>query len=66
MKKVKIDKRACRKVGAEPLNTSTDNGMLYMDNIKYIIRTRVKTMAHHRLLVVYFYECKRMQAGDTA
>lgn len=64
MKTVKIDKCACRKVGAEPLNTSTDNGMLYMDNIKYIIRTRVKTIAHHRLLVVYFYACERVRAGD--
>lgn len=64
MKTVKIDKRACRKVGAVPLNTSTGNGMLYMDNVKYIVRTGVKTIAHHRLLVVYFYACERMQAGD--
>lgn len=64
MKTVKIDKRACRKVGAEPLNITKGSGMLYVDNIKYIVRARVKTIAHHRLLVVYFYACERMLAGD--
>lgn len=64
MKTVKIDKRACRKVGAEPLNIPIGNGMLHDDNIKYLVRTRVKVIAHHRLLVVYFYACERVRAGD--
>ena len=64
MKTVKIDKCACRKVGAEPLNISLNNGLLHADSIKYVFRARVRIIAHHKVLVLYGYECKRILAGD--
>ena len=64
MKTVKIDKCACRKVGAEPLSISLNNGLLHADSIKYIFRARVRIIAHHKVLVIYGYDCERVLAGD--
>lgn len=51
----KIDKKACREFLDPKLGMDTDNGLLYTENIKYIIRTSIKIVGHRRLLILYLY-----------
>ena len=61
----KIDKRACRKVAQEPVRIHPGNALLYIPDIQYVLRSRVRNISGKRLLVIYFIPVKAAAAGNT-
>ena len=51
---MKLDRRKCRKYADRNLKIPKSNGLLYAEQIKYIIRTAVKVIDHHRVLAVSY------------
>ena len=61
---MKLDKRACRHAANVPLLISLNAGVLYTEQVKYLVTAAVKLLGGHRALAVYFYECERLRAND--
>lgn len=61
---MKLDKRACRHAANVPLLISLNAGVLYTEQVKYLVTAAVKLLGGHRVLAVYFYECERLKAND--
>lgn len=61
---MKLDRRKCRKYADRNLKIPKSNGLLYAEQIKYIIRTAVKVIDHHRVLVLYVYSQEEAVEGD--
>ena len=61
---MKLDRRKCRKYADRNLKIPKSNGLLYAEQIKYIIRTAVKIIDHHRVLVLYVYSQEEAVEGD--
>ena len=61
---MKLDKRACRHAANVPLHISLNAGVLYTEQVKYLVTAAVKLLGGHRVLAVYFYECERLKAND--
>lgn len=59
---MKINKKECRKFADPGLKMNQRNGLLHAGNVKYIVRTAVKNIGGHRILVLYIY--LREQAAD--
>ena len=57
-----LNKRACRKY-ADPKLKLADNGLLHAEQVDYIIRTAVKLIDHHRVLVLYIYDRAEAEQG---
>ena len=61
---MKLDKRACRHAANVPLHISLNAGVLYTEQVQYLVTAAVKLLGGHRVLAVYFYECERLKAND--
>lgn len=61
---MKLDKRKCRKFAIPDRKLSLGSGILHAKQINYIITTAVKTINHHRTLVLYIYPRKQASGGD--
>ncbi len=61
---MKIDKRKCRKYAEAGLKMNRNCGMLHAEGIKHIIRTAVKNIGGHRILVMYVYPREKAASGD--
>ena len=51
----RIDKKACRQFLEPSLAPNSDYGLFLVPKLKYIIRTAVKIVGHHRLLILCLY-----------
>ena len=61
---MKLDRRKCRKFAERDLNIPRGNGLLYAQQIEYIIRTAVRVIDHHKVLVLYVYSREEAAEGD--
>ena len=61
---MKIDKRKCHEYSIPNRKLPSGSGILYAKQINYIVTTAVKTIAHHRTLVLYIYPRKQITKGD--
>lgn len=59
-----LDKRKCRAYAVPNRRLSPANGILHAKQIAYIVTTAVKTIAHHRTLVLYIYSREQAVRGD--
>lgn len=57
---MKLNKRKCREFASPGLKMKKSSGLLHARQIEYIIRTAVKQIDHHKVLVLYVYP--RIQA----
>lgn len=61
---MKINKRRCRESVKANWTMDKNNGLLYAEQIKYILRTVVKNIGGKRLLVIYVYSRQQATAGN--
>lgn len=61
---MKLDRRKCRKYADRELKIPKSNGLLYAEQIGYIIRTAVRVIDHHRVLILYVYPQEDVMEGD--
>ena len=61
---MKLDRRKCRKYADRELKIPKSNGLLYAEQIGYIIRTAVRVIDHHRVLILYVYPQEDVTEGD--
>lgn len=61
---MKINKRRCRESVKSNWTMDKNNGLLYAEQIKYILRTVVKNIGGKRLLVIYVYSRQQAAAGN--
>ncbi len=61
---MKLDKRKCREYAIPDRKLSSESGIFHAKKINYIVTTAVKTIAHHRILVLYVYPRKQASKGD--
>lgn len=61
---MKINKRKCRAYAVPDRKLSSANGILHAKQINYIVTAAVKTIAHHRTLVLYIYPREQAVRGD--
>ena len=61
---MKLDRRKCRKYADRELKIPKSNGLLYAEQIGYIIRTAVRGIDHHRVLILYVYPQEDVMEGD--
>lgn len=59
-----INKREYRKYSNPGLRMNPNNGLLYAEQVKYIIRTAVRNIAGQRLLIIYVYAREQVAAGN--
>lgn len=58
-----LNKRACREY-ADPQLKMADTGLLHAEQVDYIIRTAVRLIEHHRVLVLYIYDRAEAAQGS--
>lgn len=61
---MKLNKRKCREFAIPDKKLPSGSGILYAKQIAYIITTAIKTINHHRTLVLYIYPRKQTSGGD--
>lgn len=61
---MKLDRRKCRKQAVLELKIPKSNGLLYAEQVEYLIRTAVKVIDHHRILILYVYSRADAVEGD--
>ncbi len=59
-----VDKKACKEFADPELKFNLDSGVLYLENITYIIRTAIKNIAGSRTLILYLYDREKLLAMD--
>lgn len=59
-----MNKRALRKFAIPDSKPNPRNGVFCAKQIKYIVRTAVKNIDHHRTLVLYIYAKEKVLAGE--
>jgi len=59
-----LDKRLCRKFADPGLTIPPCHGLLYAEQVKYIVRTAVKIIGCHRILVLYVYDREQAARGN--
>ena len=60
-----LDKKLCRRFADPRLTIPPGHGLLHAEQVKYIIRTAVRIIGHHRVLVLYVYSCELLLKGDS-
>lgn len=60
-----LDKKLCRKFANPDMSIPPSHGLLLAEQVKYIIRTAVKIIGHHRILILYIYSCEKVTNGDS-
>ena len=61
---MKLNKKECRKYADPGPAISPDHGLLHAPQVNYIVRAAVKTIDHHRVLVLYVYSRQQAAQGD--
>ncbi len=59
-----VNKRACRALALPKLAITKDNGLLYVQQVEYLIHTAVKNIAGKRYLIVYIYQREALLQAD--
>lgn len=59
-----MNKRALRKFAVPDRKPNPKNGIFCAEQVKYVVRTAIKNIDHHRTLVLYVYVKKNVLAGD--
>lgn len=59
-----LDKKLCRKFANPELTIHSGHGLLHAKQVKYIIRTAVRIIGRHRVLILYIYSCEQVIKGD--
>lgn len=58
-----LSKRACRKYADPKLAFCQNSGLLYCEQIKYILRTAIKNVGGKRVLILYVYLREQLEKG---
>jgi predicted RNA-binding Zn-ribbon protein involved in translation (DUF1610 family) len=59
-----MNKRECQKYADCPLHIRPNDGLLCASQIGWLVRTDVKTIDHHRTLIIYFYPREQVAQGN--
>ena len=57
---MKLNKKACRKFCSPSLKISKRNGLLHAKQVTYLVRTAIKIIDHHRVLILYIYNREQL------
>lgn len=61
---MKLNKKECRSYAVPELKFAKNNGLLYAEQIKHIIRTGIKNIAGQRVLLLYIYTKEQLADGN--
>lgn len=61
---MKINKKECRKFANPGIKMPLNNGILHAGQVKYIVRTAIKIINHHKILILYLYDRGKAVQGD--
>lgn len=61
---MKLNKRKCRKFADPDTKMQINRGLLHAEQIKYIIRTAVKIIDRHKILILYIHPREKAAQGD--
>lgn len=61
---MKLNKKEYRKYADPELTMPTDHGLLHAPQVDYIVRTAIKTIDHHRTLILFVYPRAQAAQGD--
>ena len=61
---MKLGKKECRKYADFVWKPDSENGLLHAEQIKYVVRSAVRIIAHHRVLVLYIYPRTEILEGQ--
>lgn len=61
---MKLNKRTCRAFADPDLKFPSGSGLLYAKQIDHIVRTAIKVINHHKMLVIYVYPRKLLVKGN--
>ncbi len=61
---MKLNKKECRKFAISEKKMCTDSGIFRAEQIEYIIRTAVKIIDRHKILILYIYLRKKAAQGN--
>lgn len=61
---MKLDRRKCRPYAGQALKISRNSGLLCAEQIRHIIRTAVRIIDHHKVLVLYVYSREKAARGE--
>lgn len=59
-----MNKRALHKFAIPDRKPNPKNGVFCAEQVKYVVRTAIKNIAHHRTLVLYIYVKENVLDGD--
>ena len=52
---MKLGKKECRKYADFIWKPDSGNGLLHAEQVKYVVRSAIRIIAHQRVLVLYIY-----------
>lgn len=61
---MKLDKRKCREYAVPDRRFPSGSGILHAKQVAYIVTTAIKTINHHRTLILYIYPRKQASGED--
>lgn len=61
---MKLNKKECRKFADPGIKMPLQNGLLHAVQVKYIVRTAIKIMNHHKILILYLYDREKAAQGN--
>lgn len=61
---MKLDRRKCRAYAWQTLKISRSSGLLYAEQVGHIIRTAVRIIDHHKVLILYVYSREKAALGE--
>ena len=61
---MKLNKKACRKFSNPELKVNKHNGLLLAKQVTYLVRTAIKIIDRHRVLVLYIYNREQLEKDN--
>lgn len=61
---MKLNKKECRKFADPGIKMPLQNGLLHAVQVKYIVRTAIKIINHHKILILYLYDREKAAQGN--
>ena len=61
---MKLNKRECRKFADPGTKMQLSSGLLHAEQIKYVIRTAVRIIDRHKILILYIHTREKAAQGD--
>ena len=58
-----MNKPACRKFANQLLHIRPNDGLLYASQVEWLVTTAVRTIDHHRTLILYVYSREKAAQG---